>query len=97
MEGIRLFNWNQVVVPKMIPTQFTTRYYPSVGGSNAAGIVYSGRINVTNAVISPAPTYLNNLRFVTVGVQWTSGDVLRRRSMTTMVSKNGLQNYVYDR
>lgn len=97
MEGIRLFNWNQVVSANLIPTNFTTRYYPRVGGVTANGITYSGRISVTNAVLTPAPTYLNNLRFVTVGVEWQSGDVARRRSMTTMVSKNGLQNYVYDR
>jgi prepilin-type N-terminal cleavage/methylation domain-containing protein len=97
MEGIRLFNWNQVVSANLIPTNFTTRYYPKVGGVSANGITYSGAISVTNAVLTPAPTYVNNLRFVTVGVEWQSGDITRRRSMTTMVSKNGLQNYVYDR
>ena len=99
MEGIRLFNWNQVVASNMIPSQFTTRYYPNVGGAQASGITYSGTISVTNAVLllSDPPSYMANLRFVSVGVEWKSGDVTRRRTMTTMVSKNGLQNYVYDR
>ncbi len=97
MEGIRLFNWNQVVASNMVPSTFSTRYYPKVGGSTANGIAYTGTLSVTNAVLNPAPSYVNNLRFVTVGVQWQSGNVPRHRSMTTMVSRNGLQNYVYDR
>ncbi|MCU0770276.1 MAG: prepilin-type N-terminal cleavage/methylation domain-containing protein [Verrucomicrobia bacterium] len=97
MEGIRLFNWNQVVASNMIPTQFATRYYPNVGGAKATGIAYNGTISITNATLNPAPSYASNLRFVTVGVEWQSGDVARRRTMTTMVSRNGLQNYVYDR
>jgi hypothetical protein len=34
---------------------------------------------------------------VTVEVNWVSGEVPRHRQMSTLVSKNGLQNYVYDR
>jgi len=97
MEGIRLFNWNQMFASNMIPPTFTTRYYPAVGGSNATGVTYDGTITVTNAVLNPAPTYVGNLRFVTVGIEWTSGDIPRGRSMTTMVSKNGMQNYVFYR
>lgn len=98
MEGIRLFNWNQITASNMIPTKFTSRYYPTVGGDQASGVAFNGTISVTNAVLSQAPTtYADNLRFVTVSVEWTSGDIQRTRSMTTMVSKFGLQNYVFDR
>ena len=97
MEGIRLFNWNQVVTPSLIPTQFVTQYYPAVGGGQASGEVFTGTVSVTNAVLNPAPSYINNLRFLTVSVAWDSGDVTRNRTMTTMVSKDGLQNYVFER
>lgn len=97
MEGIRLFNWNQVLTANMIPSQFTTRYYPAVGGDQPNGVQYTGHIAVTNVVLNPAPSYVTNMRFVTVEVDWKSGDIQRNRKMTTMVSKDGLQNYVYDR
>ena len=35
MEGIRLFNWNQVTESNMIPETFTERYYPGVGQGDA--------------------------------------------------------------
>jgi type II secretory pathway pseudopilin PulG len=99
MEGIRLFNWNQVTASNMIPTKFTTRYYPKVGNGQAKGIAYTGSIIVTNLAsmnFYPPRSYDSNLRVVTVEVQWMSGSVPRTRSMSTLVSKDGLQNYVFD-
>lgn len=98
MEGIRLFNWNQVTVSNMIPTHFTTRYYPKVGGAQAKGVTYDGTIAVTNVSVlqfSPAKSYDSKLRAVSVELNWTSGDVQRTRKMTTLVSRDGLQNYVF--
>ena len=100
MEGIRLFNWNQVTFSNMIPTNFIERYYPGVGGGQPSGVTYRGTIEVSSPASQnfyPARSYDNNLRVVTVQVEWESGDVTRRRQMSTLVSKNGLQNYVYDR
>ena len=100
MEGIRLFNWNQVTESNMIPETFTERYYPGVGQGDARGIVYTGTITVTNPAsfrFNPPRSYDDNMRVVSVEVNWTSGDVRRTRRMSTLVSKNGLQNYVYDR
>ena len=100
MEGIRLFNWNQVTISNMIPTTFTENYYPSVGNGAAQGITYNGTITITDPSamdFKPPRSYDSNTRVVTVEVNWVSGDVQRSRSMSTLVSKNGLQNYVYDR
>lgn len=100
MEGIRLFNWNQVTISNMIPTTFTENYYPSVGNGTAQGITYNGTITITDPStmsFKPPRSYDGNTRVVTVEVNWVSGDVQRNRSMSTLVSKNGLQNYVYDR
>jgi type II secretory pathway pseudopilin PulG len=99
MEGIRLFNWNQVTASNMIPTKFTARYYPKVGSGQSAGVSYSGTITVTNLAsmnFYPSRSYDSNMRAVKVEVEWMSGDVRRERSMSTLVSKDGLQNYVYD-
>jgi Tfp pilus assembly protein PilV len=98
MEGIRLFNWNQVTTGNMVPTKFSTRYYPKVGNGQAAGISYTGSITVTNLAsmnFYPARTYDSNLRVVTVELKWMSGDVPRTRSMSTLISKDGMQNYVF--
>jgi len=98
MEGIRLFNWNQVTTENLIPTHFTTRYYPSVGGGTAKGVPYDGTITVTNLSalqFSPAKSYDNKLRAVSVEINWTSGEVQRTRRMSTLVSRDGLQNYVF--
>jgi len=100
MEGIRLFNWNQVIASNMIPATFTERYYPGLGNGQASGITYTGTIKVTDpgsVNFYPPRSYDTNMRVVSVEIQWQSGNVLRNRRMSTLVSKNGLQNYVYDR
>lgn len=100
MEGIRLFNWNQVTVSNMVPTNFTERYYPAVGGGQASGVTYRGSIEVSDVAgmnFYPPRSYDSNMKVVTVQVQWESGDVTRTREMRTLVSKNGLQNYVFHR
>src|SRR5438445_3463686 len=35
MEGIRLFNWNQLVYSNMIPATFTNYYYPLASGNES--------------------------------------------------------------
>lgn len=100
MEGIRLFNWNQVTLSNMIPSTFTERYYPGLANGQASGITYTGTITVTDPAslqFYPPRSYDTNMRVVSVEVRWRSGDVPRSRRMSTLVSKNGLQNYVYDR
>ena len=97
MEGIRLHNWNQVTQSNMIPSKFTTYYYPESMGTNnsSQGVTYSGNISVTTPVISPAPTYIDKLRMVDVEVQWTSGQNQRSRRMSTIIARDGLQNYIF--
>jgi prepilin-type N-terminal cleavage/methylation domain-containing protein len=93
MEGIRLFNWEQLVNTNMNPPTFTTYFAPS---SLEKGIVYSGRVTVTtNVILNPPASYSTDMRMVTVEVRWTSGNVVRTRDMSTFVSKNGVQNYVF--
>jgi hypothetical protein len=95
MEGIRLYRWDQLVYSNMIPTSFTAYYYPLAASGESKGIAYNGTMVITNANLSPAATYSANMRLITVTLTWNSGNVRRTRSMSTYVSKNGVQNYVY--
>ena len=93
MEVIRLFNWDQINQPGFIPSRFTEAFYPAAGTNGAGGIAFTGNVIVTNAPISE--TYAGDLRMVQVTVTWTSGGLQHTRQMTTFVSQNGLQKYIY--
>lgn len=100
MEGIRLYNWNQLAFSNWIPTFFTNYYYPLTNRGESPGIPYVGRFTVANVPFpSPAPSYANDMRLVTVQIWWTNivgtNQLVRTRQMQTYVSRMGLQNYVY--
>src|SRR5689334_2073166 len=44
MEGIRLYNWNQLVYSNMIPATFTTSYYPFASANESTGITYKATL-----------------------------------------------------
>lgn len=94
MEGIRLYNWNQIVYSNMLGNTFTGFFYPPDGGTNG-GVVYHGTLTVNNITLNPLPSYAANMRQITVTVLWNSDGIARQRSMSTFVSQNGIQNYVY--
>ena len=96
MEGIRLYNWDQLVYSNMIPATFTNYYYPLASNGQSKGIVYSGNMSVSNATLNPWASYGDKLRTITVSISWTNSNIPRSRSMSTYVSKNGVQNYVYN-
>lgn len=94
MEVVRLYNWDQVTQPGFIPTSFSEAYY--VGNPTNAptsNFSYSGSVVVTNAPVTES--YAGDLRMVQIQVSWKSGNVTRKRLMTTFVSQYGLQKYVY--
>jgi hypothetical protein len=82
LETLRTYDWSKIT-SGYIPTNTVVR--------TNAGTVY----DVTVA-IDPAPlaaSYSSSLRQVTVSLLWYSGGVPRHRSMTTLVSQNGIQTY----
>lgn len=91
-EMIRLYNWNQVTNPGFIPPQFFEVYDPHAPGGNV-GCTYTGQVII--APVSFPATYAPNLRQVTVRVNWSTKGIPRSRELTTLVSRDGLQNYVY--
>ena len=93
-ETIRLYSWDQVNSNGFIPSTFTATYDGNLGlnGTNN-GTIYTGTL-----AISPFPfntSYKNNMRMLTVTLQWNSHNVPRTRTLTTYIGKDGLQNYVY--
>ena len=92
METIRLYTWDQVNTAGFVPTNFIEDFY--VVGTNAGtGIKYTGTVSIAQAPITES--YSNDLKLVTIQVQWLSAKVARTREMSTFVTRNGLQNYIY--
>jgi type II secretory pathway pseudopilin PulG len=89
-ETLRLYTMEQIETPGFIPLTFTEQFYPA--GTNA-GVVYHGTL--TLAAPPFTANYTTNLKLATFELTWTSGNVLRRRSMSTLIARNGLQNYIY--
>ena len=84
LETLRVYDWSKIT-NGYIPTDLSASF------STNGGVTYDVGVKVT-----PAPvieSYHDTLRRVTVSVSWESGGVLRNRSMTTFVSKDGLQTY----
>lgn len=100
METIRLYTWDQVNKPGFIPGTFVEPFYDAipVGGqystnSFSSGLLYTGKVSIASAPVTEA--YSNELRQVNISIHWKSAKVLRTREMTTFVTRNGLQNYIY--
>lgn len=96
LEGIRLFNWQQLTNTTLNPTTFTARYFPGTQTQPASGLTYTGTVTVAAATLNPSATYSGNIKKVTVTVQWTSANHLTRtRSISTYSARDGIQNYIY--
>ncbi|GIX50337.1 MAG: hypothetical protein KatS3mg132_531 [Limisphaera sp.] len=100
LEGIRLYNWDQINSSGFIPTSFTAYYLPDpTNPATGSGVIYTGTLTIRPVVMDPSPPYADNLREVVVRVRWVSGSgnppVVREREMRTLVSRYGLQNYVF--
>jgi len=91
METIRLYTWSQITTAGFVPTNFTDVFFTST--QSASGLTYTGRVTIASAPISES--YSNDMKSVTVQVTWTSAGVIRSRDMQTLVSRYGLQNYIY--
>lgn len=91
LDTIRLYSWEKLTTPGYIPTSFTKAFGPA--NLDGSRITYAGTVTIGSAPVSTI--YSTNLRQVTVTLDWTTGSVRRQRSMTTMVAKDGMQNYIY--
>ena len=93
MEVLRLIKWADVLAPGFIPTTFTAPYFANDPTNTTTGtFVYTGTVTVTNTPLSE--TYATNMRMIQIDLNWTSGNTMRSRQMTTYVSQRGLQKYL---
>jgi len=92
MEVIRLIKWDDVA-PGFIPTSFSAPFDATSPTSASGAFAYEGTVLVTNTPVSGS--YADKLRMIQIDLTWQSGNVTRKRQMTTYVSKYGLQNYIY--
>jgi hypothetical protein len=99
METIRLYTWTQINSNGFIPTnKFTVPYY-AVGNTNNS-LMYTGQVTIASAEVVDglgSPTsYAPDMKKITIQIDWTSiGALNRTRSMSTYVTRNGMQSYVY--
>lgn len=94
MEIVRLLNWDQVVnLPGYIPATFTAPFYADNPTNNTGSLTYTGMVTVAAAPVTE--TYSNDLRLITIELTWPSGNLVRRRQMTTLSSQYGVQKYIY--
>ena len=92
-ETIRLYSWDQVNTPNFIPTTFEEPFYVTNAPPESCGLIYQGKVTISP--VSSTASYHTNLRMVKFELTWNSGPVERKREMTTMISRDGLQNYIF--
>ena len=90
-EAIRLYHWDQLK-EGYVPTQFVANY-DTASSSTTSGILYYGTVKIAPAVTGT--TYADDMREVTVTLNWKTGSINRTRQMTSYVCRSGIQNYVY--
>lgn len=90
-EVLRLYNWDQLNT-NFLPTKFVVNYDVNSASTNS-GVLYYGTITLAQPNIGT--TYTNDLRLVTVRVNWKTGPIQRTRELSTYVCRTGIQNYVY--
>ena len=102
VEGLRLYNWNQLVYSNMVPTWFTNHYYPLAAAGESRGCMYVGTMQIGPPGLYPSATYSGNMRAINVKIYWTNYNgknftkkIVRSRSLTTYTSQHGIQNYVF--
>ncbi len=89
LDTIRLYNWSQINSNGFIPTSFTLALDPSSTNSRP---YYTGTVTIAAAPLTEP--YAAEVRLVTVRLDWLSGRRPQTRSMSTFVTRNGLQEYV---
>ncbi len=92
METIRLYNWDQINTPSFLPPTFDVDYYP-MGGDTNHGTIYHGTLAVSDTSLTAG--YAGDMKKITVTLNWMTGGLPRTRTLSTYVSRYGLQNYIY--
>jgi len=91
-ETLRLYNWEQITNNGFLPPAFTNRY---AANQSSKGVQYVGTVTITSNM-PPGMTepYIEDMRMVTIRLEWGSSGIPRSRTITNFVSKYGLQLYI---
>ena len=90
-ETLRLYSWNQITNTAYIKREFTVPYDPN--STSGKGAIYSGTIEIEPADLSA--DYSDDLKLVTIRVSWKTGGLSRSREFRSLVSRHGMQDYIY--
>jgi hypothetical protein len=93
MEVIRLYTWAQITgqdTNTFVPSTFTAPFYPD---SNNGGFLYQGYTSISNAPLTE--NYNIDMRLVTLTLTWKSFNIAHSNTISTYVSRYGVQNYIY--
>src|SRR5258708_28961554 len=82
MECLRLFTWDQINDPTYVPATFTDVYYDDATTNNNGGPIYTRSISIDGFPLADR-NYSNDLRLITVTLNWASGSLARRRTRNT--------------
>lgn len=93
VEMLRLCNWDQLTTPGYLPTNFSARYYDT-STTSGMGVTYTGTFSITPTGLPV--NYSNDLRTVTITVNWETKGIQHTRQLSTRVARYGIQPYVYD-
>lgn len=99
LETLRLYGWKKIDDPLFIlPRTFSYSepVYPddpSLPGNNATPRTFGVDVTIDAAPLTEI--YAKDMRLVTIKLTWQTGKLNRTRSMSTLVSKYGLNKYVY--
>jgi hypothetical protein len=101
METVRLYTWTQLTNTGFVPTnKFTVPYY-AVGTNGSSSLLYTGQVVIQASDLrgpdgAPRTTsYAGDMRKITIKLEWCPSGLMRTREMSTYVSRNGMQTYVY--
>ena len=94
-EAVRLYTWSQITNATYFSTNNYAAYYDPAGQTvGSGGMVYTVKTAISTN--TPAANYSPAMRRVTVEVSWLSGNISRRREVSTFVARYGMQNYIYN-
>ncbi|MCL4178666.1 MAG: prepilin-type N-terminal cleavage/methylation domain-containing protein [Verrucomicrobia bacterium] len=90
-ETLRLLTWEEL---GQMQRHMTEPFY-APESDLVSGLSYDLRIEIPETSPVTDAAYAADIRLVTVQASWMSGGTLRRRSMSTYVSRYGLHRYRY--
>jgi len=96
MDQLGRSSWSQITNSSCIPTTFYEPFNPeSATPTNSGPLIYTGTVTLS-AFGDGSVSYSNDMRQVTIQLDWTSqSGMARTRSLTTFLARYGLQNYVF--